>query len=331
MKIQEINPSDVDFNPVIAARAGDVDKANVADIAQSYVMRREAGQIHQIQPGVVRSVANRYQVIVGRHRLVAAKECNEQLGKGEEPFLFHAIVVRDGDEAALITAITENEKRKDSTIFDRGDAMQRLLDLGKSQDQIAAIYNVAKSTVSATLAAGKLPSKLKKMVQNGDMEPDAALLIATCEDTEVRNEIIEHCIEEQNFFQEMEERISKKGKGADSKPDKGKSASSAAEPEESTGKGKSKTKAKPRINKEAVSRAAKQTGKSAARKAAKASGSLTGKQFRAHLEAMYKDKESPLPKAARELIGKLEGFYDGELSPIQFRNSLVKNCVPDAS
>lgn len=317
----ELQPSEVTIDPAISK--GPVDKETVAEIMETYVNRREENQRHQINAGTVRLRDNQHVLITGRHRLIACLELNKQLGKGEEPYLFHAFVVKDTDLQALESQITENEKRRKVTVFERGESMQALLDLGRTQDQVAALYGMDKSTVSSTLACNRLPAKLKKAVMAGDMEQDAALLAATCEDKTVMSEIVEHALANRQFYIDMESRLAN-GAGDAEKTEE------TEETEPAKKKAKKKA-APPKVSKEDIARAAKQhpAAKSAAKKAASTSGALSRKQATAHMEALRKDKEKPLPKSAVSLLSRFEAFLDGELSPQALYNSLVKNCTAD--
>lgn len=325
----ELNPNEVSIDPAISK--GPVDEDLVTELMQSYTVRREANQRHQLNTGTARLKDNGHVVITGRHRLIACQRLNETLGKGEEPFLFHAFVVKDNDLQALESQIVENEKRRKVTIFERGESMQALLDLGRSQDEIAALYGLDKSTVSGTLAANRLPKKLVKMVLNGDMEQDAALLAATIEDKKVQQEIVEHSIASRQFFEDIEERMSK-DRAVEKDADDGEEGDEEGDENVPKNKGKSKKSKKSKIKKEDIARAAKQhpQGHSAAKKAASTSGAMSRKQILATFEALRKDKESPLPKSAVAVLSRIEALMDGELSQAALRNNLIKHCVPDA-
>lgn len=332
MKIQELDPTIVSREPSIAARI-ELDKENVAEIARTFVVRRENNQVHQIQAGVVRSKDNKFQIIDGAHRWAACIEANAALGKDEEPFLFHAVVVKEGDSDALVTAIMANEKRKNSNIFDRADGMARLMDktiMGKdvkSQDEIAVIYGVDKSTVSRTLSAGKLPAKLRKMVLNGDIEEDAALLLGSTESVELRAEILEKARAESDFLAEMSDRIEKDTEAKAAPKGKGKVAEEP-DADDKPANGKTK-KTNPKISKEAVARAAKATPGAKGTKIEKASAGMTKKQLFVYLDSMLADKVNPLPATAKALLKRFQAFFDGEITAANFRSSLAKNCIPD--
>ena len=205
MKTQEFDVNEVLENPAIAARAGALDAEHVMELAKSFAERIEAGLEHQIQPGVVRMNGSGHpEVIVGRHRLGATRAYNESKGENDEALPFIAIVIRADDEQGLITAITENEYRLASNIFDRSESMQKLVDLGKSQKEVARIFNLSEGTVTQTLKAGKLQTKFKKAVLNGDLEQDAALMIADLDtDDELRMKIFEECLNHRQKFDDI--------------------------------------------------------------------------------------------------------------------------------
>src|SRR5258708_31916659 len=91
----------------------------------------------------------------------------------------------------LVTAIIENRRRKGS-IPDCARYRREFLDLGGVlQDDIASRCKMDKSTVSQILAVTRLPDKLKEIVDTGDMELDAALLLGkNIDDVTTLQEII---------------------------------------------------------------------------------------------------------------------------------------------
>jgi len=213
MVVREFDPAVLVRNPAIMARVGEPDSEKVQMFAESFVQRRDSGLHHQIQPGVVRVTEAKgkeiVELIVGNHRATGMDALNRTLGKKDDPYLFSAVVVPANDEQALETAVVENECKVNSTVFDRAEAMNKLLDLGVKQVRIAALFNVSEASVSQTLAAGKLDKKTKAMVLNGDLETDAAILAANLPvDDNKRAQILEEAIRHRTRYDEIEASVS---------------------------------------------------------------------------------------------------------------------------
>lgn len=215
MIIREFDPTTVVRNPAIMARMGEPDSEKVDVFVANFFERRDTGRAHQIQPGVVRTFKEKgkevTEVIVGSHRLAACLKANRLIDKKDDPFLFTAVVVPATDEQALIDAIQENEIRVASSIFDRADSMQRLLDLGIKQNRIAKIFGVTEGSVSQTLAAQKCDKKLRKMVLDGDIEAEAAVILMRLEpDDTKRQQLIEECLRHRTKVSEIEASVETK-------------------------------------------------------------------------------------------------------------------------
>lgn len=214
MEIQELRFKDLVFNEAVSARVGIPDPEKISHLAENFIERRGAGMNHQIQPGVVRATGKgKFEVIVGRNRAYANKAATDA---AKEDYLFNAVVVESGDEAALIDAIQENEYRVASNIFDRATAVERLIALGKSQVEIATIFGLSEASISQTRKAGKLDTKYKRAVENGDLEPDAAILIANLDaDETTKTEIFEEAQRHKERYLRIEASIGNKQARAD--------------------------------------------------------------------------------------------------------------------
>jgi len=391
MKVQELRATDVVVNPTIKTRKGELDQDTIDRLALNFQERAENNQEPQMQPGLVRiNAAGKHEIIDGAHRHAAVMFVNEQGGIKGEPLPFLAYVVREDDMDAIVSSIVANEYRKATNIFDRAEAMQKLIDLGKTQVQVAAIFSVDQATVSQTLAAGTLEKKYVKAVLEGDMEQDAAIVLASMPvDSAKRTEIFDLCIKHRNRIDEVMQRreIEKAKEAADVlikeakvKQDEaeaalkaqvkviksadnllaktkdelelaeGRKAKEAAmkaakeaekliaattkaldkakkRKEELTTKAAA-VKQKSKVNPEEVKRQAKGAGVTSVKNAP-----MQRKDFIALLQVFYEDHKTGtnlLPQSALDLLATLEAMLDGEKSTTQFRNALLKFCVPDA-
>lgn len=327
MKLKEYAPESVVVAPELRARKGPPDPANVQRIAESIAANG------QLQPGVVREEDGKFSLVIGEHRLEACKLLNGMLAAGDEPFKFYAVAVKANDEKALIDAIVENEFRVATDVFDRCVSMQRLTDMGKSQSEVAKIFDVSEATVTQTLKAGKLPVKYQKMVKNGDMTQDAALLIADIEDKTLQAEVAEAALAYAQQMAELEDRAEKRRQEKAAAAEAAAAEKAAAEAEargekapapakkKASAKKEPPKKSKPKVTKEAVKAGKKQKGLS------NEPVPVSKSKFIATMEALGEDPE--IPQSARDLMGRIEGYLDGEYTVTQLANSFKRNCIAD--
>lgn len=351
MKVQEFDPKEVLHNPAIAARRGTPDPTKVKKFAENFMERRDAGRIHQIQPGLVRyNDKDKPEVIVGRHRLEGCKYLNANLIDGMEPFKFIAIAVPSSDTQALIDAIQENCWRVAENVFDKADAMERLmaLDPKLTQDDVARSFNLSKSSVSGILKAGKLNKKTQAVLMGNSKNPEwteeAIIKFATyAGDEEATEEMLELAQAQRDARIAIEERAEARRKAAEEEE-----AAAAGEPDEAeTGKKKSSKKASAPVsdavkNKNGKKTPTKVTGSdvaAAARTAGKAKRAPKKKPQESRgrgkaalltfLEANFGSKAQDAPKSCKNLAAKIEEFFDEECDEKGLKRSFLHNCLSD--
>jgi ParB family chromosome partitioning protein len=134
-----------------------VDDARLQDLAQSI----KANGV--IQPIVVRTLGDRFQIIAGERRWRAAKLAG---------LLRVPIVVRDvaagEDKSLLQMALVENIQREDLNPIDEALAYRRLADeFALTQEDIAAAVGKDRSSVANYLRLLKLPDEVRTEVASG--------------------------------------------------------------------------------------------------------------------------------------------------------------------
>ena len=130
------------------------DKQALNDLAASI---KEKGFI---QPVVVRSQQDGYELIAGERRFRAAK----MLNLNEVP----AIIKDVSDIDSLELSIIENVQREDLNPIDQAKAFKRLLDeFNMTQEGISATIGKDRATVANILRLLKLPEKIQAFVSRG--------------------------------------------------------------------------------------------------------------------------------------------------------------------
>ena len=108
-----------------------------------------------IQPLVVRSKEDRYELIAGERRWRAAQKA----GLREVP-----VVIQDvSDQTALEMALVENIQREDLNAVEEAEAYLALMEtLGLSQEELARRVGKERSTVANSLRLLRLPEEIKR-------------------------------------------------------------------------------------------------------------------------------------------------------------------------
>lgn len=113
-----------------------------------------------LQPILVRSVDDGYELIAGERRWRAAKRA----GLPAIP----AVVRAADDESSLEQALVENLHRQDLNALEEAAAYQQLIDdFGLTQDQVAKRVGKSRSAVANHLRLFQLPPSVQKLVGEG--------------------------------------------------------------------------------------------------------------------------------------------------------------------
>ena len=115
-----------------------------------------------IQPLVVRSVSNGYELIVGERRLRAARTA----GLKQIP-----VVVKDISKAEMLeVALVENIQREDLNPLEKANAYNRLIkEFGLTQQKVAMRVGQDRSTVANFLRLRNLPKPIKADILNNKL------------------------------------------------------------------------------------------------------------------------------------------------------------------
>ena len=139
-------------NPLQPRRSPD--EQGLAELARSI---KERGIL---QPLLVRSAGDSYELIAGERRLVAAG----QAGITEVP----AIVMDTTDVAQLEIALIENLQREDLNALEEAEGYKMLAEkFGLTQELIAERVGKARASIANTMRLLSLPPEVKQMISEG--------------------------------------------------------------------------------------------------------------------------------------------------------------------
>lgn len=160
-------------------------------------LARSLEQSGILQPVVVRRVGQRYQIVAGERRLLAARS----LGWKDIP----ALVREATDEQMLELALIENLHREDLNPIDRALAYRRLCtEFRLSAEQVAQRVGEDRTTVVNYLRLLDLSPNIQQMVVDGRLDMGHARAILGVEDAAERERIAVRAAEERMSVRALE-------------------------------------------------------------------------------------------------------------------------------
>lgn len=153
-----------------------------------------------IQPIVIRSIDDKYEIIAGERRYRAMKS----LGWKEVPAIIREL---DDKETASI-ALIENLQREELTPIEEAYAYEKLLELHSlTQEALAQRLGKGQSTVANKLRLLKLPEEIQKSIMDKVISERHARALITIKDSELQLAVFNEVIENQLNVKQLEQRI----------------------------------------------------------------------------------------------------------------------------
>ncbi|MEW6608401.1 MAG: ParB/RepB/Spo0J family partition protein [bacterium] len=153
-----------------------------------------------IQPVLVRTSKDGYELIAGERRLQAAKS----IGLERIPAIVKDVV----DSEALEIALIENIQRQDLNPIEEADAYQRLIrEFNLTQEDLAKEVGKDRTTVTNTLRLLKLPPEIQEHVSTGIISMGHARAILSLEVEAQQLEASEKIIKKGLSVRETEELV----------------------------------------------------------------------------------------------------------------------------
>lgn len=179
--VDEIPVKKIIPNEAQPRRRFDPDK--IADLAESI---RQKGLL---QPIVVRSAGDRYQIVAGERRFLAAK----QAGLDRVP-----VVVREvPDDEMLQWALIENLQRADLDPVEEAEAFRVLIeDNHLTHEQISTLVGRERSSITNSLRLLQLPEQILRALAENRITPGHGRALLQITGGSVRNRLFERVIRE---------------------------------------------------------------------------------------------------------------------------------------
>jgi ParB family chromosome partitioning protein len=119
------------------------------------------------------------EVVAGRQRVKAAREANTRLrAQGCEPIMVPGVTRKGASEDLAGVMVSENELRADDTPLGRAEKMAHLLNLGRTEDNLAIIFGCSPQTVRNTLALLDCCAPVRVAIEAGKINAGHALKLA---------------------------------------------------------------------------------------------------------------------------------------------------------
>jgi ParB family chromosome partitioning protein len=170
------------------------DEEALASLAESI---REVGVL---QPVLVRSVDDGYELIAGERRWRAARRVGMQT--------IPAIVRVADDAARLQQAIVENVQREQLNPMEEAAAYQQLIeDFSFTHDEVATRVGKSRTTITNTLRLLQLPPTIQRYLQDGTLRMGHARALLGTPDRAFQEQLAKRCVSDDLSVREVEEAI----------------------------------------------------------------------------------------------------------------------------
>jgi len=170
------------------------DDTKLADLKASI---KEKGVL---QPILVRSSGDKYEVIAGERRLRAAKALNFK----EVP----SIIKEVSDQEALVIALVENIQREELNPIEEAEAYKRLIEEFQfTHDSVAQSVGKDRSTVSNLLRLLRLPDEIKQSVYAGSLSVGHARALLSVEPQTKQKKLFDKTLKKGLSVRELENLI----------------------------------------------------------------------------------------------------------------------------
>ena len=163
-----------------------------------------------IQPVVIRSVKNGYEIVAGERRWRAARK----IGLKEIP----CIVKELTDEENMLLAIIENMQREDLNPIEEAEGISQMIDTyGLTQEQVSKSVGKSRPYITNSLRLLKLPEEIRKYVADGLLSSGHARAIVSAGSIARQMEIAEAAVKNGLSVRQIEKMAQEKKSSAGSK------------------------------------------------------------------------------------------------------------------
>ncbi len=172
-------------------------------------------EVGVLQPVVVRTSGDGYELIAGERRFRAA----QRAGLRTIP----AVIRESDDVTSLQEAIIENIQREDLNPIELAEALRELQEeLGATQELLAERVSMSRSSIANTIRLLQLPPKVQAMVADGKIQAGHARALLSIGDGEAQETLALRVAAEDLSVREVEELVRRYIDQSAASPAKGK-------------------------------------------------------------------------------------------------------------
>ena len=132
------------------------------------VLAASLGRLGQLENILVVRNGPKYHVVAGRRRVLAARLWNE--AHDQQKILLRGVVVRGWDDARQLEAtIAENELRKPDAPINKARKAQRLIDHGRSTQEICAAFGCSQQLLDSWLELLDLSPEVQAQIDREEI------------------------------------------------------------------------------------------------------------------------------------------------------------------
>ena len=157
-----------------------------------------------IQPLVVRSLGDKYEIIAGERRYKAAQIA----GLGSVP----GIVANVNDQSIAEMALVENVQRKDLSAIEEAKSYRNILDAGDmTQDELAKRMGLSQSAVANKLRLLNLSNEAQQALLDGKISERHARSLLSITDKEKQVDLLNRVLNERLTVRQLDDLIKNAG------------------------------------------------------------------------------------------------------------------------
>lgn len=154
-----------------------------------------------IQPIVLRSIGDKYEIIAGERRYKATLLAGLKT--------IPAIINNTDDNTSAEIALLENLQRKNLTVIEEAQSFKKLLDKNFTQEEIATKLGISQSSIANKLRLLNLPKKVQDALLHSKISERHARSLLSLNDAEQQITLLDRIINERLTVRQTEEEISR--------------------------------------------------------------------------------------------------------------------------
>lgn len=153
-----------------------------------------------IQPIVIRSMGEKYEIIAGERRYKASVLA----GLKKIP----AIIMETDDNTSAEIALLENIQRKNLSVIEEAQSYKKLIDKGFTQDDIATKLGVSQSAIANKLRLLNLPKEVQDALLYNRISERHARSLLTLNNADLQKNLLNRIISERLTVKQTEDEVS---------------------------------------------------------------------------------------------------------------------------